>query len=145
MTTTTLTQPLSLLPPLTEQEEEKFREEYEKNRVKTPKWAKNFSIDGLISELTAEREAKLAETLKDQEEEEEEEEEEYEEEDKVAVDPNLSTASASSFNSPPPPKKERKKKPKRSKNHSHPSLPFYLSDALADNYQDTREVLYEHR
>jgi hypothetical protein len=143
MTTTTLTQPLSLLPPLTEQEEEKFREEYEKNRVKTPKWAKNFSIDGLISELTAEREAKLAETLKDQEEEEEEEE--YEEEDKVAVDPNLSTASASSFNSPPPPKKERKKKPKRSKNHSHPSLPFYLSDALADNYQDTREVLYEHR
>ena len=130
------------------EEEEKRREEYERTRVKTPKWMKEFSIDGLIDELTAEREAKLAETLKAQEEEEDEEEEEEEEEAQlssvpVEMDTNPSLASSNPSTTPPP-KKIRKKKPKRTKGHSHSALPYYLSDALADNYQDTLEQLYEH-
>ena len=45
----------------------RLQEELERRRVKTPQWAKDFSVDALIEELTKEREEKLQKALEAEE------------------------------------------------------------------------------
>ena len=133
----------------------KFREEYERKRVKTPKWVKEFSVDNLIAELSAEREATLADRLKVSTElisgfSVGEDFFEGDDESKEAVEIPVFSVEQSDSKSRSKSKSKSKSKVKSSQKngsaeqHSHPLLPSYLTSALASSYHESRQHLYVH-
>ncbi|GMH75395.1 hypothetical protein TrLO_g812 [Triparma laevis f. longispina] len=124
--------------------EQKLREELEKNRAKTPKWMKEFSVDGLIEELTKDREEALAKKLGVDADMVEgfNNGDGFEEEEENEPEPEKTTTAAETTMLQP--RRKKREAMDQTSGNKHPKLPNFLSNALSTTYTDTRQIMYQH-
>ncbi len=134
--------------------DQKAREEAERLRPKTPKWMKEFSVDGLIEELSKEREEKLAEKLSILEEQRKREQEEKQRKLKDQPQDKSEGDRAISALVEPTSKKKRSMfdlddDTDEEENSSvdmgtkSDGLPSFISSALGTTFHDARRMMYE--
>ena len=110
------------------------------NRPKTPKWMKDFSVDGLIEELTAEREAKMVKEMEIKAGEKAARKAEKE----AAAEATAAAAALLPPTSSPPP---RPPSPSSSEDSNPPDtggIAAFISRNLSSTFIDARSILYEH-
>jgi len=117
---------------------EKARAASEADRPKTPKWMKEFSVDKLIEELTAETEAKMVVELEVRRVEMAMRTEEK------RLKKEAAAAAALSSPTPPPPRRVDSDSESDLELLEKPLVSTFISKAMGVTYSDTRVLLYQH-